>query len=330
MKGNQTVEAMVLGQGGGGYGSVAERLMASGLSINALRTNDVLRKEEWLSFDRTVVDVARPALVGVADLMERGLTMPIADALGVTVVQWETASDMSAANIDMSGVAPAERDRIAFNTVQTPLPVIHKDFQLSLRNLHSGRRLGTPLDTSMAATATRRVVDAMESMLFNGVSITSGGGTIYGYLNHPNRNTGSTTGSWATETGDNIMIDVLAMIGAAQADNMFGPYMLYVSVPAYVHMLGDLKANSDKAIVNRIREVPGILGVKASNQIPNNDTVLLVQMTPDVVDWLDGFQPMPVMWETEGGMLIKFKVMAIGAPRIKSDADGRSGIVHYT
>jgi hypothetical protein len=58
--------------------------------------------------------------------------------------------------------------------------------------------------------------------------------------------------------------------------------------------------------------------------------VILVQMSTDVVDWLDGLQPTTVMWESHGGMMIHFKVMMIGAPRIKADQSGQSGIVHYT
>jgi uncharacterized linocin/CFP29 family protein len=331
----QTVEGLVLGNGANGapavFGSVAQRLLANGMNINALRTNDVLHKEEWLLFDRTVVDIARAALVGVADLMAAGLTMPIPGAMGVTVVQHETVSDMSDASVDMSGVAPAERDRVNLNLVNVPLPIFHKDFQLSLRNLMSGRRTGQPIDTTMAATATRKVSDLMEKTLFSGASITSGGGTIYGYTNHPNRNTAAVTASWATTTGENILIDVVAMIGAANADNMYGPYMLYVPIAAYVNMLKDFKANSDKTTLQRILEIPVIKGIKPTSQLaaPN---VVLVQFAKDTVDWLDGQQPTAVMWEVEGGMLLRFKVLAIGAPRIKADgsASPQCGIVHFS
>ena len=331
----QGLDGLVLDKGGNTpYGSVAQRLMANGFNINALRTNDVLRKEEWLLFDRTVIEVARPLLVGVGDLVSRGLTMPIPDALGITVVQWETASDMTPAEMDMSGVAQGQRDRQAFNLAQVPLPVTHKDFQLSLRNLHSGRRMGTPLDTSMAAVATRRVADLIEGTLFNGATLSTFGSaagtaaTIYGYTSHPSRNTGTVTGTWLTAVGSTIIGDVLAMIAALQGDNMFGPYQMYVSVAAYINLLNDLKANSDISILQRILEIPGILGVKGTSQLTGTQ-VLMVQMTSDVVDMLDGIQPMTVMWETQGGMVVHFKVMAIMAPRIKADADGRSGIAHW-
>jgi uncharacterized linocin/CFP29 family protein len=276
------------------------------------------------------VQIARPRLVAVGDLMSRGLTMPIANAMGITVVQHETSSDMTDAEINMTGLPESQRDRVQFSQVNTPLPIIHKDFQLSLRVLTAGRRLGQPLDTTQLTIATRKVADSMESMLFNGASVVAGGGTIYGYKTHPSRNTGSTTASWATQAGDVILTDLLAMIGAATSDNMFGPYVVYVSVDSYVHMLGDLKAASDKSTIQRILEIPQIAAVRPTTQIATGDEVLLVSMSADVIDWLDGQQPTVVMWETHGGMMINFKVLAIGAPRPKADQEGRSGIVHYT
>lgn len=322
--------ADVLGGPAGAMGSVAQRLMANGLNINALRTNDVLRKEEWLLFDRTVIDVARPRLVAVGDLMSRGLTMNIANAMGITVVQHETSSDMTDAEINMTGLAPTQRDRMEFNQVNTPLPIIHKDFGLSLRVLTAGRRLGQPLDTTQVGIAARKVADAMESMVFNGASVTLGGGTIYGYKNHPSRNTGSTTASWATQGGEAILTDLLSMIDVAVADNMYGPYVLYVSNAAFVNMLEDFKAASDKSTIQRLMEVPQLQAIRPTTQIATGDEVILVNMSTDTIDWLDGQQPTTVMWETHGGMMINFKVLAIGAPRPKADQEGRSGIVHFT
>jgi uncharacterized linocin/CFP29 family protein len=332
----QNLDAMLLGGEGGrtAHGSVAQRLMASNFNVNALRTNDVLHKEEWLLFDTTVIDIARAQLVGVADLMARNLRFPVPNAMGVTSVQYETASDMTGAQIDMSGIAPTERDRQTFNLVQTPLPIIHKDFRLSLRNLESGRRFGIPLDTSMAAVAARRVADAAEAMLFSGATVTTqaaaaGNGTIYGYTNFPNRVTGSVTATWTTQAGAAILTDLLKMIGDAVNKNHFGPYLLYCPVAVYVHLLDDLKANSALSILERILSIPEILQVKGTTQLLASN-IVLVQAATDTIDWIDGLQPTTVMWETQGGLMVNFKVMMIGAPRPKSDGSNNCGIVHYS
>jgi uncharacterized linocin/CFP29 family protein len=321
---------MVLGaQGGLPYGSVAHRLLSNGLNISALRTNDVLRKEEWLLFDTTVVEIARANLIGISDLMSANLRMPIPNAMGITVVQHETVSDMSPASVDMSGLTEAEHDRLLFSPVNIPLPIVHKDFRLSLRNLESGRRLGIPLDTAMAATAARRVSDMLESILFAGASITSGGGTIQGYTNFTARNTGSVTITWVTATGEQIVTDVIAMMNALIGDNFYGPYQIYVPVAVYVNMLKDFKAASDKSTIQRVLEIPNIRGVKATTQLAGTN-ILMVQFSRDVIEMLDGLQPTTVMWETHGGMLVHFKVLAIMVPRLKNDQEGRSGVAHYS
>jgi uncharacterized linocin/CFP29 family protein len=317
------------------HGSVAGRLLESGLNINALRTNDVLRKEEWLLYDRAVLDVARPALMAVSDIMGDGLAFPIPNAMGVTVVQHETASDMSAASTDISGITDAIKDTQNYALINIPLPITHKDFQLSVRVLEASRRNGTPLDTSRAQTASRRVSDALESMVFNGVNIVAGaltgtGNQIYGYLNHPNRNTGTVSANWSTvATGTQMLTDTLAMIAALQGDNMFGPYRMYVSIAAYVRLLDDLKAASDKAIINRLLEIPGLKGIRGTSQLTGT-TVNLVNMQSETVQMLDGLQPMTVMWETHGGMMINFKVLAIMAPRVRADANGNCGVAHWS
>lgn len=312
------------------YGTVAQKLMANNFNVSALRTNDVLRKEEWLLFDRTVVEIARANLIGVSDLMGANLSVPIPNAMGITVVQHETMSDMTAAEINMTGLADSQRDRPVFAQVNVPLPIIHKDFFISLRNLQSSRRLGMPLDTTMAGVAARRVSDAIEDMLFSGASITAGGGTIYGYTNFTSRNTGAVAANWSTvATGEQMLADTISMISAAQADNMYGSYQMYVSIAAYNRLLNDFKANSDKTTLQRILEIPQIRGIKATTRLSGTN-VLMIQFTPDVIDWLDGLQPTTVMWESQGGMALNFKVLAIGAPRPKADQTGQCGIVHYS
>jgi hypothetical protein len=121
------------------------------------------------------------------------------------------------------------------------------------------------------------------------------------------------------------------MIGVAHADNMYGPYQLYVPIAAYVHLNMDFKANSDKSILARLLETPSLRGIKATSQLSASN-IVLVQFSSDTVDWLDGVQPTVVMWESQGGMLVHFKVLAIGAPRIKADGAStpQSGIVHYS
>lgn len=315
-------------------GGVAERLLASGFNVNALKTNAVLRKEEWKAFDTAVVDVAQERLVGAADLIARGQVFNVSNALGTTYVEWEEASDLTPAQLSMDGVTRSQSDRQEFDLKAVPLPIFHKDFFINIRALEASRKRGDSLDVSQAQRASRNVSELIEETLFQGANtLTIGNGTIYGYTDFPGRNTGVTIATaWdqiSSNVGTTILSDVLDMIDAAHTDLYFGPYMLYVPSNYWVTLMDDFKAESDKTTIQRIRELDSIIDVKVSDKLPN-DNVVLVQMTSDVVDMVVGQGPTTIQWEVEGGMRLNFKAMSIMVPRLKQDFEGRTGIVHAT
>jgi uncharacterized linocin/CFP29 family protein len=310
--------------------SFAGRFLNSGLSTAALRTNALLRKEEWEQLDSRVVEVARQRLAAVADLRAAGLTLNLGD-LGVLISQYETLSDMEVAEVSMSGVARGRSARVEWTIQSVPIPIVHKDFQLNVRHLEASRRTGSGVDTTQAEVAARLVTEKLEDILFNGSTVQVNGNPIWGYRTFPNRNTGTAAGPWDAATGaaDNIFNTVTAMMADARADRFFGPYTLYVSEQQYSEMF--IKEGVDRfdVLLNRIREIPGIAAVKPTGALADGEAVL-VQLTRDVVDLAVGQDITTVEWETQGGMVANFKVMAAMAPRIKADDAGRSGVVHYT
>jgi uncharacterized linocin/CFP29 family protein len=308
------------------------RLMACGFNVNGLRTNDVLRPREWELYDRTVIEVTRAQLVGVADLLSRpAMVMNLPNAFGITSVVWDNMGDMTGASMNMTGLPDGERDRLTFGGGQIPVPITHKDFQINLRTLEASRRGGQPLDATHAQVATRKVNEMLEQVLFAGSTIISGTGVIYGYTNFPSRITGAVTASWALAgtTGAQIVGDVLRMIAAAAAINRFGPFVIYVPVAVWVNLLNDFKVNTTDTILARIMQIPGIEAIRPTTMLSASN-ILMVQMTPDTVDYIVGFQPMPIMWETHAGFMINFKIMAIMVPRMKADANNQTGIIHYS
>lgn len=315
--------------------SVAGALLANNMNVNALRTNATLRKDEWELLDKRVIEIARERLNAVSDLFSAGLTFNVPNALGTTIVQHQTRSEMIAAQVSMDGVTQAPSDRVTFSLVSTPLPIIHHDFQIGIRELAASRNGGIPLDTTQAEEASRQVSETIEGLLCNGLTSgdTLGFGTdnarIFGYTNRTSRNTVTLTGNWdeSAQDGEDIVADVIAMIQANHNDRMFGPYNLYIPTNYWVELQKDFKTNSDKTILQRISEISGINSIKPLDKL-TDDNVLLVQMTRDVVDMAVGMQTTVISWEGQGGMVLYFKVMAIMVPRIKLDHDGRSGVVH--
>jgi hypothetical protein len=104
--------------------------------------------------------------------------------------------------------------------------------------------------------------------------------------------------------------------------------MLYIPTAYETVIDGDYDVVSPGVTIReRIMKIAGISGIKVVDSL-TADNVLLVQMTPDVVRLVRGMGLTNVQWATEGGMVTKFKVMAIMVPQIRSDQNGKSGIVH--
>ena len=305
-------------------------MLSSGMNINSLRTNDVLRKDEWKHYDLAVIKAAQDRLVGVADLMSRGLVLPIANGLGKTVLEYEDASDITDAEISMAGVTPGQNDRLVYDINYLPLPIVHKDFQINIRVLNSSRTTGVPADTAMAAMAAGKVADKLEEILFIGAgTYTFGGGTIYGYLDAPNTNSVTLSENWdvaaGAKTGAEIIADVVAMKQASIDAAHYGPFMLYLPTAYETVLDKDHTTGYPKTTRSRILEIAGIQGIKIADKLTANH-VVLVQMTSDVVRMVEGLPLTTVEWETEGKMIFHFKVMTISVPQIRSNQANQSGI----
>ena len=321
-------------------GTVGQRLLASDFDINILRpcavqasrdpglaVNGTLLEDEWKLFDRTVQGVARERLPVVTDIIRRGLVMNLPNAMGVMDIQWERIKgDLVDAEVTISGLTEATKDRMEFETVNMPVPLFHKEFFYNLRHLAAARRNGRQIDTDHAEVATRKVAELIENTLFNGLKIA--GQNIYGLRTEPFRKTLSPTTSWLTASGDQIVSDVLKMIEKATApgNNMEGPFTLYVSWGVGTRFGEDYKAGSDKTILQRLREIPGLADIQWTSRLQGGEA-LLVQLTSDVVQMINGIQPTMVEWESHGGFQHNFKVIAIMLPRVRSNGWQQSGIV---
>lgn len=299
-----------------------------------LHTNDgLLRYDEWKDLDRNVIEISTDRLVGVADLQAAGLTHNLG-SIGVTITQWEESSDMDSANVSMSGVTRGDEDTPAFKQSAVPVPIVHKDFRLNIRRLEASRRFGQALDVTASSIAARKVAETSEDMLFAGKPIVVEGNTIYGYTNHPQRNTVTLGTAWdalATSAYDTIKDQVLEMIQAAEDDGYYGPFNLYIPTEYSNVMQDDYDPGSGdtRTVRERLLQIEQLNSIKVADRL-TADNVVLVQMTRDVVDLAVAQDVTTVQWEDRGGMSELFKVMAVWVPRIKKDYDGRSGIVHLS
>lgn len=335
------------------HGSVATRLMEVGFDANALRpwmdekgrcwmsvngqnipiaNATTLRKDEWKQMDEIVLQVARERLVGIADLESRGLTYNIGNGLGTTVLEYEDVSDMNDAYMDMDAETEGVNDRIVYTPKYLPLPIIHKPFRINIRQLSASRTKGAALDTAQLEQSTIKVVTKMESLLFTGSgTYTFGGGTIYGYEDHPNRITGSLGAAWDASgaSGATMLADLIAMKQALINAKHYGPYGVYIPTVYETAVDDDFKAASDKSIRQRLLEIEGIEFIKVADKM-SSTKVIMVELKSSTVRIVNALPIAPVQWEEKGGMVQHYKVMGIKIPQIRADQEGNCGVCVYS
>ena len=298
-----------------------------------------LRKDEWQELDTVVVKAARQRLVAWNDLLTRNRFGGF-NAYGKMVLEHETMSDPGNAVVDMDGMTPATSDTPRYQLQGLPLPITHSDFYISKRRLEVSRNTGTPLDTSMAEACGRRVAEEIEKTTIGTVTGATYGNsndygrtpTVYGYTNFPARNTKTDMTAPDGTNGPTVLNDWLALRNLLYNDNMFGPYMAYVSTDwdQYLDGLFSTSEPSAGSLRDRLLQISNITDIKRLDFLTDTFTVVLVQMTSDVARAVDGMGITTVQWESHGGQRINFKVMAIQVPQIRADFNDNCGIAHGT
>lgn len=287
-----------------------------------------LRKDDWKLLDTAIIKAAKPRLMAVADLRGAGLQFVMPNGMAHTVLQHETQSDISAATISMDGLRQSDGDRPVFELNNLPLPIIHKDFDFSVRQVMASRTGGSALDTSTAELAGRRVAEMAEQLLLGvASSYAYGGGTLYGYTNFPSRATKSMTAP-SSSNHATTLLEVLQMKKQSQDMYHYGPWFCYCSTSWDPYMDEDYSTQyPGQTLRKRIGQIRGIDEPVTLDYLPAN-TLILVQKTSDVCREVVGMDISTVQWESHGGMQLNFKVMAILVPQLRADQNGNTGIVH--
>jgi uncharacterized linocin/CFP29 family protein len=301
--------------------SVVHRLMANDMDVRALRTNDLLRKDEWVQLDTALIQMATVRLRALNLLRQQGLTTPL-DGLGVLISQYEQLSDMTDAEVSMSGVARTQEDSNSFSLVSVPVPVISKDFRINIRRLLASRRNGEGVDVTQIMTATRKVSEMLVNLLFFGYPGRLDGAKLEGFLTAANRNLVTGSGSWAAQSS--AYTDVVAAITALQNAHFYGPYGMFVNNTQYLELLGYV-TNVNQTFLMRILSIPGLQFCEPADQLPGGRAVVF-QLTKDVIDIAIAQDITTVEWDEHGGLTAQYKVMAAMAPRPKNDSSLQSGI----
>lgn len=291
----------------------------------------LLKRDDWLTIDEEVLSEARPLLRLVGDLRSRGLTLDI-DGMANPILMYQTVGRITGATISMDGLREGEKDRPEFDSAFHPLPIIHKDCSFSMRQVVAAQRHGTPFDRITLQLAAQEVATDAEKLLLGTLgSYAYGGGTVYGYTNHPSRATKTltlpTAAGWTPETTVN---EVIAMRTTLRENLKPGPFVLYISPGWEPYLDQDYSAAyGNTTLRERLGRVGRIETIESVDYLSDYQ-MLLVSMDRGTVREIIGMDVKTIQWESPDGMEMYFKVLCILVPQFRFDQTGRAGVVHGT
>lgn len=307
--------------------------MASNAQAQAaqFRANATLRKDEWVTLDERLVQIAQEELRIVDDLRERGLTTD--EDLSTLIREYETTNEFSDADVDMSGEANGNEDASAFSLNGTPLPIVHKSFHIKRRQLLASRRRGQALDMANQAKAARKVMEGLEDLVLDGWGGTVDGYQVYGFRNHPDRNQvpGSDWSS-AGNPADQARQNILDMVEAIEnADYDGSQYVLGVNRTQWQELRRfDTGSSEERGVLERLRDEFGeFIDMMSVPRLPAGEAIMY-RPVQDVVELANASDIQNVEWESPSGWTSHMKVMASMTPIVKSDDEGNSGVAHIT
>jgi len=302
-----------------------------------------LTKDAWEKIDQRVIPAARKPMQAWADLRAHG-TYGGFDAMGVMGLSRHRVTGASDATMSMHVSTQTRQDRQLYDLDTLPLPITQCGFEFDQRELAVARNAGTPLETGMAAEAGKAVGELIEkvtigmtdlSSLTIGSSDTYTRRGIYGFRTQPGRITKTDVTATASFVATTFLTDVMAMIELARAQNMYGPFTLYYSTSWAQYLNRDYwtyvtsgGAAPTKTVKQRVLELEEIREVKPLQFFTSTDELLLVGWD-DTLEAINGMELTTVQWESQGGSMVHFRVMAIQVPAMRERYIGTSTSTKY-
>jgi len=328
-----------------------KELQRRGLDFPVWNATTTLRKDQWIAMDRRVVMATRQRL-RLAEYLSSRVSFGGFDAWGHMTLEYEAMSDPGEALVSMDGMQEGRNDTPAFKLRSMPLPIVHSDFRMSARLLANSRNNGRPLDSTKAEAHGRRVGELIEKLAIGretgpewgtvstGPNAHDGDSQIFGLINYPDRLTKTDLTTPTGENPDATIADLLEAREQMFQAGFFGPYVIFHSTDWDQYLDRDYftgtyaqgLAGASITLRERIRRA-GFEDVIRLDFLPATSypfRMVMVQVTNEVVEWINGMRPTLIQWTEKGGMDLRFKIMAIQCLRLKHDYNDNCGVLDMT
>lgn len=288
--------------------------------------NSAVTRDMEIEIDDVIMSTANEFLDTQNWLRESGKVKSLPKGIGSVFTKYQLRNEMTAAKSQMKFASQPNLDNLDYQTITIPVYGHMKEFVLDARQLAADGGI----ETDHIEEATRVVAEKVEASIYGGLPQV-GGNSVFGLTTLPERGTYTLPLSWTDPSAD-ILADVTAMIGTAQAQNNFGPYRLFVSGNQWQAITTqDYKAESEMTFKDRIEGIEGF-GPGSVMRAPSfavaDDTVILVKDSRTAIEWHEGAPIQRVELTPEGGVNPRFLIYTFGSIVVKKDANGNTGIVH--
>lgn len=308
--------------------SAQQRALAATLGAGDFVGNaSPLPRDVWGQWDRDSVMIQRDILPVFNDLAASVAT-PM--NIGKLVHYFKTASDSGTVNVSLDGRSKARTDSPVYAYHGTPLPIIDSTFSFGWREVAAAASEGFNLDPVARDNANRRIAEQLETAVLDGYdTITVNGQSSYGLRNHPKRGTRMTGVTLNGATGAEWLAEFTAVLRVLHARNFRVPATIYVNFDDWFYAEStDFKAEGDKTIAQRVRELAGVGNIVAGNSVAENEVIAVVKRR-DVLQVLNGM-PMTTRAQFRANPEddYNFATLAAASLEIKFDAEDQCGVAH--
>jgi hypothetical protein len=288
--------------------------------------------DAWRRIDTRGVQIMRDVLA-VYNTLAAANTTPM--GVGDLVNYFPQISDSGAVTVSMDGRNGETADQAVVKYVGTPVPVITSAARMGWRQMAVVRKGGVGLDVETIANHQRKVAEKMEDMALNGdASIVVGGSQLFGLRNHPQRNTGTHGFDLNnTATGANWLTAFRQLIDALVADSAFGRVTVFLNYSDWVYSsINEFTAGYPKTILQRLREIEQIQDIIPCGKVPADNIIGVAGLATG--NWGSILSAMPMTTRPKARMNSEddyvFDVMAVTAPQLRTDFDGKAPFAHLT
>jgi len=287
--------------------------------------------DAWRRIDSRGAMIQRDVL-NVFNRLAAADTTPV--GVGDLVSYYGQVSDSNEVNVSMDGRSSGKADQANVKYVGTPVPVLTSEARFGWRQMEVLRKSPNSLDTATIGNAQRKVAEKLEDIALNGLSsFVVGGQQIYGLRTLPQRNTATHGLTLASATGAQWLTAFQSMLNQLIGDNAYGKATVFLNYGDWLYAsINEFNAGYPKTILQRLQEIQQIAEIVPASKVPANEIIGVAGLASG--EWGTVLSAMPLVTRPKARNNAEddyaFGVIAMAAPQLKADYDGRSQIAHIT